>query len=237
MTWARTVVSETVKAFEPLADPAKAAAMKAYMKDVAPFLGISSPDRSDALRVAWLDVPKPTEQELATAARLLYAKKEREYHYAAVDLVGRYVRPARSTMSADLFHDLAEELITTISWWDTVDSLHSALIGPMLARNPELIPTMRAWNGRENRWLVRSSIIHQLGRKKTTDAALLFELCANRGADKEFFIAKGIGWALREYSYTDPAAVVAFIANTPLQPLSIREGLKAISRKQARASE
>ena len=33
-------------------------------------------------------------------------------------------------------------------------------------------------------------------------------------ADREFFIRKAIGWALREYAYTDPEWVAAFVAST-----------------------
>ncbi|MCB9010197.1 MAG: DNA alkylation repair protein, partial [Ardenticatenaceae bacterium] len=54
----------------------------------------------------------------------------------------------------------------------------------------------------------------------------LFSLIRENLDSDEFFIQKAIGWALREYSKTDAGAVVAFIAATPLAPLSAREGLK-----------
>ena len=50
----------------------------------------------------------------------------------------------------------------------------------------------------------------------------------NRG-DREFFIRKAIGWALREYSKTDPAAVVAYCESHELSGLSRREALKRIA--------
>jgi 3-methyladenine DNA glycosylase AlkD len=53
-----------------------------------------------------------------------------------------------------------------------------------------------------------------------------------KAEEKEFFIAKGLGWALRAYSYIDPKAVKKFIKDHPeLTPLAKREGMKAINRK------
>jgi 3-methyladenine DNA glycosylase AlkD len=235
MSWSADVDKRTVSALRAVADPAKGLTMQAYMKDVAPFLGVPSPDRRTAFRSAWADLDPPSVTELVAAARRLLAHDERELHYAAIDLVGRYVRLKRSTISSQFLLDVGEELITTKPWWDTVDSWRAELVGPLVGRDVELVALMRTWNASSDRWLVRSSIIHQLGRNETTDADLLFELCANRAADKEFFIAKGIGWALREYSYIDPVAVERFVAATPLQPLSVREGMKAIERKKRRA--
>ena len=48
----------------------------------------------------------------------------------------------------------------------------------------------------------------------------------------EFFIQKAIGWALREYSKTDPQKVLNFVNTHPLKPLSQREALKVINRKK-----
>ena len=48
----------------------------------------------------------------------------------------------------------------------------------------------------------------------------------------EFFLRKGIGWALREYSKTDPAWVIEFVeTHTGLSNLSRREALKHLERR------
>ncbi len=46
--WAGGVVEATVAALVPLADPVRAEPMRRYMKDVAPFLGIATPERREA---------------------------------------------------------------------------------------------------------------------------------------------------------------------------------------------
>ena len=52
----------------------------------------------------------------------------------------------------------------------------------------------------------------------------------NNLGPQDFFIEKSIGWALRDYSKTDPLWVRDFIQEhkLDLSPLSIREGSKYI---------
>ena len=65
----------------------------------------------------------------------------------------------------------------------------------------------------------------------------LFGYCQRRASDKEFFIRKAIGWALREYSKTDEAAVRSFVAANAgqLSGLSRTEALKWLERRAASA--
>lgn len=227
-SWAAGVVAATDQALRPLADPARAVSMTAYMKDRFAFLGVAAPDRRRAQRAAWAGLPTPTEGQLTDAVRRLWRLPEREFQYAGCDLLTRHNR----ICGPGFLPTTAAELITAKSWWDSVDSLNSAVVGPLALRRRELREVMRTWIGADDIWLTRSAIIHQLGYRAETDPELLFELCATRATDQEFFIAKAIGWALRDYSYTDAAAVVAFIDIHPeLSPLSRREGLKAIKRR------
>ena len=86
----------------------------------------------------------------------------------------------------------------------------------------------------QDRWLARTAILHQLHAKDRTDTARLFAYCRRRSGDREFFVRKAIGWALREYSKTDAAAVRAFVNDhqDQLSPLSQREALKWLNRKE-----
>ena len=225
-------MQQVVGALVPLADPLKAPAMRAYMKDVAPFLGISSPLRASALRPVWKAVGKaPSAHDLGDAATELFDRDEREFAYAALELLGRN----KKVMDEAFLVDVVEPLILTKSWWDTVDALRSVAVGPLVTSYPSLLSVIHRWAASDNRWLVRSAIIHQLGYNERTNVGLLFDLCRMQAHQKEFFISKGIGWALRDYSYTNPDAVEEFIATTDLRPLSKREGMKAIARRRAQA--
>lgn len=232
--WAAAVVAATRRAYEPLAVPADAGPMAAYMKGVAPFLGIRTPVRRVALRAAWTPLgPPPAADDLAAAARALWAVPEREYPYAACDLLARFVgRHAPASFLAGT----VEELLVTRPWWDTVDALGSAAVRPLVARFPELVAVSEGWSGSGDRWLVRSAILDQLGRRAATDQDRLFARCRRHGGDREFFVAKAIGWALRDYARTAPEAVGAFVASTALQPLSVREALKHVVDRTERLS-
>ena len=118
------------------------------------------------------------------------------------------------------------ELITTNSWWDTVDWL-AKLVGEHFRRYPALIrPGTERWMASDNFWLQRVCLIFQLKYKGATDAALLFGYVRRIAGSREFFLQKGAGWALREYSKTDPDDVRAFVETTRLAPLTKREALR-----------
>ena len=135
------------------------------------------------------------------------------------------------------FIDTARELVTTKSWWDTVDSLASHTVGRLVRTHPELVAVMDEWIGSDDIWLARTALLHQLTWKNDTDAERLFAYCLRRASEKEFFIRKAIGWALREYSKTDEAAVRAFVAEhrATLSGLSRTEALRWLERRARRA--
>ena len=129
-------------------------------------------------------------------------------------------------------------MITTKSWWDTVDELADHVVGAIVHAHPSQRAVMDRWLVDDDFWLARTAILHQLDWKDDTDADWLFAACVRRAGDKEFFIRKAIGWALRSYSYVDPVAVERFVTDHAgeLSGLSRREGLKAIERIRRRSS-
>ena len=70
---------------------------------------------------------------------------------------------------------------------------------------------MLRWSKDQDFWLRRIAIDHQLGRKEKTNTKLLEKIIVNNFGSKEFFINKAIGWALRDYSKTNPKWVENFI--------------------------
>jgi len=152
---------------------------------------------------------------------------EREMQLCAMEILLKH----RKQWDNDYFV-LFEEMITTKSWWDTVDFIAANLVGDYLSRNKNMIkPSVEVWMQSENIWLQRTAILFQLKYKNKTDVHLLFGLCNQLGSSKEFFIRKAIGWALREYSKTDANAVEQFVAATDLHSFSKREALKWLNRK------
>jgi 3-methyladenine DNA glycosylase AlkD len=203
-------------------DTARAAPMAAYMRNLFPFLGMSTTERRSLTREALAGMPKPDEADLAAFTDACWSLPEREYQYAALDVLSRH-----QGVCGPGFLAVVERLVTTKSWWDTVDGLASGVAGPLVARNPELVADMDRWIASDNFWLARTAILHQLRYKGATDAERLFRYCELRAGDREFFLRKAIGWALREYSKIDAEAVRGFVVSHAdvLSPLSRREAL------------
>lgn len=221
-TFQRECLSQITAELPRLRDKKVAFGAHAYMKGIAPFIGVTAPIRRKLFKEIFKSLPQPTSDELGKTARALWKLEEREYQYAACDLIAFFIEVADKNFLAE--H--VEYLISHKSWWDTVDSLGTAAVSPLTIKYPS-VTLMRRWNKSPNIWLVRASIQHQRGRKGRTDIPLLFELMESHSAEKEFFIAKAIGWALRDLSRIDNQSVKKFLASHPeLDRVAVREALK-----------
>ena len=221
MGYAATVLERLTTALEAERDREAAGAMRAYMRDQFDYVGVRLPRLRVLVKAAIAGLPAPTPEELTELARAGWARPEREYQYAAVELLRRYAPGYPSGFLA-----VVRELIEAKSWWDTVDSLAADVVGVLVRRNPELVHQMDAWIEDDNLWIARTALLHQLTYKQATDAERLFRYCTRQAGHRDFFIRKAIGWALRQYARTDPVAVAAFVARTGLSGLSRREALK-----------
>ncbi|GHD86598.1 DNA alkylation repair protein [Streptomyces naganishii] len=222
---ADTVLERLTTAYAGAADPERAAAMRAYMKDVAPFLGLTTPVRRALSRTVVAGLPRPGEADCTAVALRCWELPEREYHYFAVDYLRRHVGRCSSGLLPVTRH-----LISTTSWWDTVDLLAAHVVGPLVAADPALTAEMDAWIADDDPWIARAALLHQLRYKERTDTGRLFAYCVRQSGHPDFFVRKAIGWCLREYARTDPDAVGDFVARERgrLAPLSVREALKNI---------
>ena len=210
-------------AFTPARDSLRGAEMSAYMRDQFPFLGISAPRRRALARTALAGLPKPDETALRAVALACWSRDEREFQHFACDYLVRHV-----AVPGPDFLGVVASLITTKSWWDTVDPLATRVVGGLVRRHPALVSTMDAWVRDEDMWLVRTAILHQLFYGAGTDEERLFGYCTAQAGHRDFFVRKAIGWALRHYARTDPGAVRGFLAGPgkALSPLSAREAAK-----------
>lgn len=227
------LVRDLRAAMEELADPERAEAQRAYMKSSLPFYGIAAPDLRAILRGPLRAHRLATFQDWERAIRTLWdTARHREEWYAALAVAQyRWYHDWRTDLRA---LPLFLHLITTGAWWDVCDEIASRLIGPMLQAHPaEMTPTLVAWGDHDHMWVRRVAILAQLKAKDRTDTALLRATIEPNLGDREFFIRKGIGWALREYAKTDPVWVQEFVNAHAgrLSPLSKKEALKHLARQ------
>jgi 3-methyladenine DNA glycosylase AlkD len=193
------------------------------MRDQFPFLGLTAPMRRSLARTALAGLPKPAETDLREIALACWARDEREFQHFACDYLIRH-----GGVPGPEFLTTLAELITMKSWWDTVDPLATRVVGGLVSRHPALVARMDEWSGEDDMWLVRTAILHQLNYGAETDTDRLFGYCVAQAGHRDFFVRKAIGWALRQFARTDPAAVRAFRAEHGgrLSALSVREAAK-----------
>lgn len=208
------------------ADPAKAPGMQAYMKTDMPFYGVQKAGRTPILRRLVKEFPAGTAGEYETMVLGLWGLPHREEKYLALGFARHFkefITPERLP--------LYRALIVDGAWWDFVDEVATHLVRTLIINySKEVWPGVDGWIHDEDMWLRRSAIICQVGAKDHTDPNRLFGFCGAAIHEKEFFIRKAIGWALREYAKTDPEAVAGFInaRRNDLSGLSFREGSKHI---------
>ena len=211
------------------ADPAKAAGMQAYMKSAMPYRGVQTPVQ----RAIWRQIvpahPLPDSATWRdTVLALWRGARYREERYGAIALAGdRRYAPFQTPDTIPLY----DEMIVTGAWWDYVDAIATRRIGTLLEHYPgDLKPVLRRWSRDADLWRRRTAILAQITFKSRTDVRLLHDCLTPNLADRNFFIRKAIGWALRQYAWTDPQAVREYVGRhrAALSPLSVREALKNI---------
>ena len=212
------------RAFTEHANAERAVGAAAYMRDQFRFFGIDAPTRRRLIREVRHTLGLPSSVLDLTA--LCWADAEREMQYAACDVLAQPAVLRRLT-PADV--PRLQCLVTTKSWWDTVDVLAPTIIGGILRPFPDLVRAhARAWIESDNIWLQRTAILVQLKYRDQTDFDLLTECILRRASSTEFFVRKGAGWALRQYAYTAPDLVRAFLDEhrQALSGLTLREASK-----------
>jgi 3-methyladenine DNA glycosylase AlkD len=221
------------------ANPAQAAPMQAYMKSAMPFVGVAAPQRRQVVAACAKAHPCSDAQTLAdTVLALWRIARHREHRYAALDLLRQ--APHRKLIDTQLLPVL-HELLQTDPWWDFNDEISGQVLPLLLARDPATMkPLLRRWARGDDLWLRRAAMLAQRALKSGFDAVLLYDCILpsllGPGAHpvaSDFFIRKGMGWALRERSYAAPEEVQAFVAEyrSRLSPLTQREALKVIHKR------
>jgi 3-methyladenine DNA glycosylase AlkD len=208
------------------ANPEKAPDMQAYMKSEMPFLGVQKPARTALAREVF--TPLDFDAWQATVLALWREATYREERYMALALAGDRRYRAHRTMAA---LPLFDELIVTGAWWDFVDEVAAGMLGELLDRDgAALAPVLRRWAHDDVMWRRRAAIVSQVRRKERTDLALLYDCIEPSRGEREFFLRKGIGWALRAYAWVDPDEIERYCATHELSALSRREALRNIAR-------
>ena len=195
--------------------------MSKYMLNKFEYIGIKTPERRKIFKNFFKEY-KNEEKIDWEFVNKCWENKYREFQYIAAD----YLKNMKDKLTID---DIPEfkRLILKKSWWDTIDNL-DITIGALALKDSNMNKILLEWSIDENIWLRRIAIDHQLLRKEKTNTELLEKILKNNLGQTEFFINKAIGWALRDYSKTNPEWVKNFIEENKekMAKLSIKEASK-----------
>jgi len=222
-------IKSVILAFEKEANPTFARQQKKYMRGQFEYFGLKSKEARAVRKEIYQahSYPKDT-STIKKLVRLCFKQEFRELHYFGIEVVEKNIKNQEEDFIAFL-----EEMITTKSWWDSVDWINN-FIGIHFKRYPKLQKKYAyKWIEGENIWLARVAIIHQLKYKNKMDQDLLFDLIYLTRKSDEFFIRKAGGWALRQLSRFDSSAVINFVDTNPdLSGLTKREALRLLKKNQ-----
>lgn len=206
-------------------DPARARKMQAYMKSTLPYWGLPMAKARSTFRELTRGLTFASLADLEQWVRVLYGEAtHREERYAALYLLT--LRAAKPLLTAEAL-PLMEWLIVEGSWWDLVDDVANHHLCDLLDREPRATSALlRRWSRGDHLWLRRAAIVAQVLRHERTDTTLLFEVMLPAIEEKEFFLRKGIGWALRVAAREFPSEVRSFLEEH-------HETLSGLSRREA----
>ena len=195
--------------------------MSKYMLNKFEYIGIKTPERRKIFKNFFKEY-KNEEKIDWEFVNKCWKNKHREFQYIAAD----YLKNMKDKLTIDDIPKL-KQLVLEKSWWDTIDNLDMT-IGALALKDSNVNKILLEWSLDENIWLRRIAIDHQLLRKDKTNTELLSKILKNNLGQTEFFINKAIGWALRDYSKTNPEWVRNFIEENRenMAKLSIKEASK-----------
>ena len=211
------------------ADAERASGQQRYMRSALPYRGLTTPELRAALRPLLADegYAMSSRAEWEATIRVLWDEAAyREEWYAAIALARH--RSYRRWVDSESM-TLWRHLVVTGAWWDVVDDVATHLVRDVRVGAPEVEGLrLREWADSDDLWLRRSAIICQVGLKTGVDQGLLVDVIEPNLADRDFFIRKAIGWALRDHARIAPEWVRRFVDDhdAKLSGLSRREALK-----------
>ncbi len=233
----RALVQHLHERLARAADPTKADGMRPYLKSELPCYGVYTPEMKRIWREVIPQHPLPDRVSYEATVRVLWdGATHREDRYAALAVTDhRLYREYQDPAALPLY----DHLVVTGAWWDLVDVVATRRIGRIRRAFPDdLDPVMRSWADDHDLWRRRAAVICQVGGKRHTDTGLLVDVLEPNLDRGEFFLRKAVGWALRDYSWTEPEWVRAYVADhtARLSPLSRREATRRLAGPSGPAS-
>jgi 3-methyladenine DNA glycosylase AlkD len=150
----------------------------------------------------------PFEERLVLAGKLVSSRMNEQAGFANLVL-----SLSIDQLTPHHFDYLGEHVGCFCSWGAT-DSFCIDVLQPLLLKFPEdVLALLGMWNQADNPWLRRASVVaftRKIGASGIYTRQAL-ALCENLIADKEYYVLKGVGWALKDVMRGDKAMVLDYV--------------------------
>ncbi|MFW9965561.1 MAG: DNA alkylation repair protein [Candidatus Thorarchaeota archaeon] len=210
-------------------DSEKGRMVASYMKtSCLQFLGVSVTEARNVTRshIKGLEV-----NELPLLIELLWIHPVFDFKLAAIESLEKY--SAKGDIKSAF--TMIDRMIDDIDTWSVLDPLCIVCLANVIIRDAAYEKKIARWRKSSNFWRRRATVlpyvhlakkrIYREGYAERALAAIIPHL-----SDDEFFVAKAVGWVLREFSKREPDLVRRFIEENraEMTKLSIREGSKKL---------
>lgn len=132
-----------------------------------------------------------------------------------------------------------EQWVDQLADWEVCDQLAMGIAAPLVSQHLSLVNDLAIWAQSPNLWRRRCAVATAaaLNQKGRAHVAETLRICAPLLNDPEALVRKAVGWALREASDHDTAAVYAFFTlhKTKIARTVLNEGSKNLTEAQRTA--
>lgn len=218
-----------VEDLKSLGDETQAEGARRYLKTSnLEFFGVKLPP---IRKVAKEHSRNIDQEDFALFLRDLWKHKVFEVRRAAEEAMLQFIgRGMRENEAIPIISDWIDDIHT----WALTDPL-GWCVGQLLIRNVDLGSILRQWGKSGNRWRRRMAVVPYVdlcmkGQYRPEYGPMILEAVRPHIGDREFFVGKAVGWALRQLSYHEPDMVRMFIEENKdsMTRLVTREGSRKL---------
>ncbi len=185
-----------------VADADRAVQEQRYLKSQRPFYGCGMPTVRRIAKAALREFHIDSREQFEPIVDALWAGEPFEHRAVAVEMLAARVRLLE-------LRDLPwfRRWIADGETWAIVDRLSIAVVGEVVARDPDAaLEVLDAWSTDESFWVRRASMLALLPSLRDSDRqwGQFCRYAESMMAEREFFIRKAIGWVTREVAKRRP---------------------------------
>lgn len=209
--FAENIKNLILSKLEEIATPKKKAREMAFFKyKVKNIIGTGVKPMRSVVHKICPEIRKGSEEDIISAAEALINTRIYEAQMAAIEILYQ----CKDMIDLHQAFCLAEMWIDTelLDNWATVDDIAKYVMGYAVMEEPELGKTTYRWAKSKNHWLRRASLVtYIIPARESKSFDIIFKTARKLMRDDNEYVAKAVGWVLREAGDSDKRRLENFI--------------------------